>query len=32
MVKVGAVGEGCKGGGADANEAGGEFRGARRGF
>ena len=30
MVEVGSVGERCKGGGADANEAGGDFRGTRR--
>ena len=30
LIGVGAVNEGCEGWGADANEAGGDFRGARR--
>ena len=30
MVEVRPVGEGCKSGGADANEAGGDFRSARK--
>ena len=30
MVEVRAMGEGCKSGGADANEAGGDFRSARK--
>ena len=31
MAGIGVVGEGCKSGAADANEAGRDFRGARKG-
>lgn len=32
MVEIGPVGKGCKCRGADAYEASGDFRGARRGY